>query len=82
MLCFPIHLNKCETPQIYKHWNFLVLEYVETMPHAFLIYWKWIWLSLIFVIVIVITIIMSIVKILVTNSSMQSIELKALTFAI
>lgn len=56
---------------------------METMPHAFLIYWKWIWLSLIFVIVIiVITIIMSIVKILVTNSSMQSTELKALTFAI
>ena len=56
---------------------------METMPHAFLIYWKWIWLSLIFVIVIiVITIIMSTIKILVTNSSMQNTELNALTLAI
>ena len=53
------------------------------MSHAFLIYWKWLWLSLIFVIVvIVITIIMSTIKILVTNSLMQSTELNALTFAI
>lgn len=56
---------------------------MDTMSHAFLIYWKWLWLSLIFVIVvIVITIIMSTIKILVTNSLMQSTELNALTFAI